>query len=360
MTRRQAHWSMTLHLSLTVHDPTTLSLSERLEVAQLDADASLFAFPDDPPPVVSSMAEELGMEAIDEAVRLVLARREGRLLGRAKLDYSLTQNTGQVFVHVSVHPEERRRGVGIALAHRAGLLSLELGRSVYMTATNTRAPQGKSFVARLGGSPALEMITSDLRMDGLDRGLLSRWMQRPDPDAYALHRFSSIPAQEFGRVAAIMEVMNTAPRGELNFEDWKITAQMVERWQEMIVAYGETRLLYAAEHLESRELVGYTEIFWHPERASVAYQGATGVRPEHRGQGLGKWLKAAVLLDVPGEFPGTERVRTGNADSNAAMLGINRALGFAPAFGRTEWQGKVQELIQASRKSGAEAPEVAL
>lgn len=86
-------------------------------------------------------------------------------------------------------------------------------------------------------------------------------------------------------------------------------------------------------------------------RHHLAYQGA--VHPDHRGQGLGKWLKAAVLLDLPGEFPGVQRVRTGNADSNAAMLGINRALGFAPAFGRTDWQGRARELLEASRSGRA-------
>lgn len=346
---------MTLSLSLTVHDPTTLSFEERLEIARHDAECALFAAPEDPPPVAESGAQELGMVGEDDAARLVLARLKGRLVGRAKLDYSLTQNTGQVFVHVLVHPTERRRGAGTALAERAGLLALELGCGVYITATSSRSPQGETFAARLGAKSALVMITSELHLEGLDQAQLRGWMRRPAQDAYALHCFSRIPEHEFGRVAQVMEVMNTAPRGDLEFEDWKITPAMVRRWQEMTEASGEKRLLYAAEHLKSGELVGYTEVFWHPERAALVFQGATGVRPDHRGQGLGKWLKAAVLLDLPGNFPGAERVRTGNADSNAAMLGINRALGFAPAFGRTEWQGQTGELVAAAQAQGRTA-----
>ncbi|WP_424952363.1 N-acetyltransferase family protein [Deinococcus sp.] len=227
-----------------------------------------------------------------------------------------------------------------------------MGRTTYSAATSTRSPQGEGFAHLLGAKAALSMLISELRLDNLDRAQLRSWVQRPEDDAYALHRFTRIPDPELERVATIMEVMNTAPRGDLEFEDWKITPAMVASWQEMLAASGERRLLYAAEHLPSRELVGYTEVFWHPERAVLVFQGATGVRPDHRQQGLGKWLKAAVLQDLPQHNPAGQRMRTGNAHSNAAMLGINRALGFAPAFGRTEWQGQTEELLVAAAKHG--------
>ena len=340
---------MTTSLSLTVHDPTALSFEERLEIARHDAECALFAAPDDPPPVAVSGAHELGFAAEDEGKMVVLARAGGRLVGRAYLGYAISQNTDKGFLGVTVHPEFRWRGLGRALALRAGQLALELGRTTYEAATSTREPQGEVFAAGLGAKAALPMIISELRLDTLDQAQLQTWVQRPEDDTYALHRFARVPDSEFSRVAAIMKVMNTAPRGDLEFDDWKITPEMVASWQEMTEASGEKRLLYAAEHLPSRELVGYTEVFWHPERAALVYQGATGVRPDHRGQGLGKWLKAAVLLDLPAHNPGGSRLRTGNADSNAAMLGINRALGFAPVFGRTEWQGQTGELVAAAQ-----------
>jgi hypothetical protein len=67
-------------------------------------------------------------------------------------------------------------------------------------------------------------------------------------------------------------------------------------------------------------------------------QGNTGVRPEHRGHALGKWLKATMLQRIFDERPQAEEIRTGNADSNDAMLGINRALGFKPHRAHTTWQ----------------------
>lgn len=71
--------------------------------------------------------------------------------------------------------------------------------------------------------------------------------------------------------------------------------------------------------------------------------GSIAVRPSARGQGLGKWLKAAMLERIPAEYAGAEYVRTGNAEENAAMLGINVSLGFRPWAQTTEWQLKKED-----------------
>ena len=59
---------------------------------------------------------------------------------------------------------------------------------------------------------------------------------------------------------------------------------------------------------------------------------------------LGQVGKAAVLQRLRDERPEVERVRTGNAFSNAPMLAINDALGFRVISAQTEWQANVSEL----------------
>ncbi len=73
-----------------------------------------------------------------------------------------------------------------------------------------------------------------------------------------------------------------------------------------------------------------TEMGYFPDEEYLIHQYMTGVRVPHRGRGLGKWLKAAMLLRVREEFPQVKVVVTGNATSNAPMLSINQRLGFKP------------------------------
>ena len=54
-----------------------------------------------------------------------------------------------------------------------------------------------------------------------------------------------------------------------------------------------------------------------------------------------------MLERIRQERPEAERVRTGNAFSNAPMLAINDALGFKVISTRTEWQADVDRIRNA-------------
>jgi ribosomal protein S18 acetylase RimI-like enzyme len=70
----------------------------------------------------------------------------------------------------------------------------------------------------------------------------------------------------------------------------------------------------------------------------------TGVDPATRGRGLGKWIKAAMLLQVRETHPETVYVTTENAGSNDAMLAINHRLGFRLVREATTYQIGLEEL----------------
>jgi GNAT superfamily N-acetyltransferase len=101
--------------------------------------------------------------------------------------------------------------------------------------------------------------------------------------------------------------------------------------------------LYARERATGR-LAGYTEVRWNPRTPSILAQGDTGVWPEYRNRGLGKWLKAAMLEKVLRERAEVRFVRTGNAQSNAPMLRINGLLGFKPYREIKHWQVAVDQV----------------
>ena len=84
--------------------------------------------------------------------------------------------------------------------------------------------------------------------------------------------------------------------------------------------------------------VGYTDLHLNPANLGYAHQGRTVVHPAHRNLGLGRWLKAANLLRLLEARPSVRVVHNYNADINAAVLGINRQMGFRPNLAHTEWQ----------------------
>lgn len=59
---------------------------------------------------------------------------------------------------------------------------------------------------------------------------------------------------------------------------------------------------------------------------------------DHRGHRLGQLVKAVNLRALRAELPEVERVVTWNAEQNAAMLRVNRALGPRTVGVATDWQ----------------------
>jgi GNAT superfamily N-acetyltransferase len=93
---------------------------------------------------------------------------------------------------------------------------------------------------------------------------------------------------------------------------------------------------FAVERSTGR-LVGYSQV-QVGAGAELGYQQDTLVLREHRGHGLGLRMKAASTLAVLAEAPEVTRIRTWNADDNAPMLAVNRALGYEVDAWMRDWQ----------------------
>jgi GNAT superfamily N-acetyltransferase len=72
----------------------------------------------------------------------------------------------------------------------------------------------------------------------------------------------------------------------------------------------------------------------------------TMVHPHHRGLGLGRWLKAAMLERILEHRPEVAFINTHNADSNQPMVDINVELGFRPVLMLNVWQGDLAKARQ--------------
>lgn len=331
----------TLSFAVTAFDPLTAPPEQRLAVGQLIATCLSFTYPDDPPVIPEKEAISLTHLGPDEQARQFVVWDGVQAIGWGKIVYDLKQNTHAAFTRLFVHPQRRRHGLGRAIARELESVARQEGRHTITFGTSSKSPAGEAFAQAMNATPALPMRQSRVNLHGISPELLEIWQARPADDPYQLHQWTTIPDEYLTRVADLMMVMNTAPKGDLDMEDWLISPEMIRSWEGMIAEAGETRYFLAAENTRTRQLDGYTETFWDAERAAIIYQGATAVRPSARGQRLGKWLKAAMTRHLQTHCPGAHWIRTNNAHSNEAMLAINEAMGFEPWATFTEWQLKL-------------------
>lgn len=248
---------------------------------------------------------------------------------------------------IAVRTDLRGRGIARSLL-AAGVDSAEAdGRSLFVGVTNDRVPAGEAFARRIGAVAVNTSHVNRLRLADVDRARLTAWIDEGPVrgSSYSLVALDGrLPEAIVDEVASLLDVMNDAPSGSSEVADRHTTAAHLREWEEQTAASGGVQWWIFVRHSASGALVGLTEIKWNPSRRLTIHQGDTGVVKEHRGHALGKWMKAAMLRRILEECPDAVDVRTNNADSNAAMLGINRQLGFEHYIAQTTWHADLSAL----------------
>ena len=151
--------------------------------------------------------------------------------------------------------------------------------------------------------------------------------------------WDDIPEQWLDQRAELASRMSTdAPLGELQTEQEKWDAARVLEQLRVIRAQGRRWVETVAVDRATGRLAAFTDLAVSAHTPDLAYQRDTLVVQEHRGRRLGQLVKAANLRALLRELPNVRRVTTWNAEVNAPMLAVNRAMGFVTIGRWTEWQ----------------------
>jgi mycothiol synthase len=244
-----------------------------------------------------------------------------------------------------VRRDRRREGIGSQLFASICDETADEGRSLLTWSTFDAVPAGDAFSRRLGGRVARVNRTSELRLADVDWPMIEDWAQagRARERGYQLEMIDgAFPEHLRADAATFHHIMQTAPRDNLDVADVLIDADHIAELDQALLEAGRMRWT-ALVRDSTGACVGGTEVIFEPRAPTVVLQQNTGIDPAHRGFGLAKWAKAAMLERIRHERPEAERIRTDNAFSNAAMLAINDILGFKVISTRTEWQSNVND-----------------
>jgi mycothiol synthase len=307
--------------------------------------------PDDPPVALDETINEL--HNIPPYVELKFwtahTPAEGEIIAVGYIQLlRMEENQHLAAIEVTVQPAYRRQGIGRQLLSLLAQAAITDNRRLLIAQTNDRIPAGEAFMARLGAKKGLVGHVNQLRIVDLDPQLIDRWLQQGNARSseFELGLWDGpYPEEQLPAITHLVELANQQPFGEIEIEDMHLTPQQLRQQEQMIFARGNHRWTYYVIERSTGKFAGYTETTWNPNRPEVLNQDMTGVFPEYRNRGLGRWMKAAMLEKVTRELPQVRYVRTGNADSNAAMLKINTELGFQPYYAQAMWQVETETVL---------------
>ncbi len=232
-------------------------------------------------------------------------------------------------VNITLLEPHRRRGLGRELLEKVAELGEVHDKSRLIGSSDEE--DGKAFARALGAEVALEGMENRLGLEGVEWGMVEGWTAEGPERAPSstIHWFTNhiddALLEDYCKFYT--EVFNQQPFGQLDVKDLVFDSESFRDREGRVAAVGGSWITALTTEDEG-DISGMTEMFYLPDRDTMIGQGLTGVKEKYRGRGLGKWLKAAMLLKVRDDFPQVSIVQTGNATTNEAMLSINHRLGF--------------------------------
>ncbi len=308
--------------------------------------------PDDPPTPVAELVGELFNDSAVVERRGWLATVDGEPAGELTVATEPSpENRHLLDVEwLATRPGLRRRGVADALLRTALAWAADDGRTSFVLWVPTIADgSGAAYAARCGLAVAQVERCSRLRIADLDRGVVDGWLAegRSRRDGYRLVQFvGPAPDEHVEALAAAHGAMEDMPTDDL---DWTIPTMTPEKLRSRDQAWAKAGWTYVSTLVLAPDgaAAGLSELGISSHRPQLAAQGDTGVLAEHRGRGLGRWLKAENLAQALAVEDRIEVVQTYNAETNPWMLDINVAMGFRPHIGYQAFQGAVADTLRA-------------
>ncbi|AUG75163.1 GNAT family N-acetyltransferase [Kitasatospora sp. MMS16-BH015] len=324
-------------LEIRPFDPAGAGERELVEYHTMRAAAVLVDWPEDPPLTYDSAIGRLQAPPLEDGVcRYWAGYLAGRLVGTAKLGLPDGSNAAVARVEVHVHPELRRQGIGTGLLRTVLGAVRESGRETVVGLPMKPEAAAASWAARHGFEVTQRMVMQAL----LVAATPARMWEVQVAAGYRLADWSGATPEELvDSYAVARQAIEDAPRGRSSFRATAWTAERVREADRELAGNGVEQRVVVAVEQSTGAVVGTHVVHLLPYRREFGFVYDTSVVAAHRGHGLGRAMKAAMMRHLTVERPELSRVLTSTAAVNTHMISVNHTLGYETV--------RMMELVEA-------------
>jgi GNAT superfamily N-acetyltransferase len=245
--------------------------------------------------------------------------------------------------HGSVSARARRKGLGTLLLQQVHVLMHVMDKSMLTMSADVDA--GHAFLTHIGAAAKHSMVENRMFLKDIDSRCLRTWEDGASDLGLVFECYAGRVPREVLKslLPALTELVSDVPLGALETPPIRLEIESYDRWYE-----GLNRIEGAHHLVLLREpagaVIGMSEASWDSRSPKTVYQSFTAIARPWRGRGLARAIKAATLRQIRSSHPGAEEMRTFNAESNAAILSVNRRLGFTAHRRHVDYQITRKEL----------------
>jgi ribosomal protein S18 acetylase RimI-like enzyme len=238
---------------------------------------------------------------------------------------------------LGVHPAERRKYAGSQLLDAAMTAARNNTRRCVIAQAEAGSP-GDRFLAARGFRKVLTLRYSRLPLADVDTTALTEIIEHPHPGYRLASWQGTVPDDLAQTFAASRRAMDDMPMDDTDYGIVTWDVDQVRAAAKAVEQRGDHLHTVVAIDISNASIVGFTELVIPGSGTGDGQHYGTGVLPEHRGHGLGRWMKAASIRQALGHYPDLGGLVTDTADSNTHMRHINDSLGYTPTHSTHQHQ----------------------
>ncbi|MFB7914628.1 GNAT family N-acetyltransferase [Streptomyces sp. NPDC056061] len=167
---------------------------------------------------------------------------------------------------------------------------------------------------------------------------LAEIIERPHPGYRLVSWQGTVPDGLARTFAASRRAMDDMPMGDTDYGTMFWDVDRVRAVARAVEQRGDRLHTVVAVTASDGTIAGFTELVVPGNGTGDGQHYGTGVLPEHRGHGLGRWMKAESIRQAHERYPELGGLLADTASDNTHMRQINDGLGYTPTHTTHQYQ----------------------